>query len=104
MEDKLVQPTNAQSPICVTESGMLMEDNLSQLSNAESPICVTESGMVMEDKLLQPANAKSPICVTESGIVKPKVPLSINAIRILLSLVYNACSSASKKGLLHSIL
>ena len=42
---------------------------LLQFSNAESPMLITESGIVMFVRLLQPLNALLPMLVTESGII-----------------------------------
>ena len=36
--------------------------------NADTPIDVTELGMITEVKLLQPSNADTPIDLTEPGI------------------------------------
>ena len=52
---------------------------LSQLSNAESPMLVTLSGIIMLVKPVQPLNAKLPILATLSGIsmlVNPVQPLN----------------------------
>ena len=41
----------------------------SQFPNAQSPVIVTESGMVTDCKNSQPQKALSPMLVTESGMV-----------------------------------
>ena len=43
-----VQSANADSPMLVTEFGMLTEVRLEQPQNAHSPMLVTELGMVTE--------------------------------------------------------
>lgn len=67
-EEKL-QPSNALSPILMTESGMTMLVRLLHSRNARLPILVTEFGIVTLVRLLQLSNALSLILVTESGIV-----------------------------------
>lgn len=72
---------------------MLMSVRLEQFSNADSPIAVTELGMLMLVKHSQPANAFSPIVATELGIVvflQPAinvlVAVSIMALQLLREL------------------
>ena len=62
----LVKPVlpNAQSPIEVTEEGIVMLVKLLQRMNAALPIEVTEEGMVTLFKLLQFLKALFPIDVT----------------------------------------
>ena len=67
-EEKL-QPSNALSPILMTESGMTMLVRLLHSRNARLLILVTEFGIVTLVRLLQLSNALSLILVTESGIV-----------------------------------
>ena len=67
-EEKL-QPSNALSPILMTESGMTMLVRLLHFRNARLLILVTEFGIVTLVRLLQLSNALSLILVTESGIV-----------------------------------
>ena len=43
-----MQQSKAESPIDVTESGMIIDVSPMQQSKAESPIDVTESGMVID--------------------------------------------------------
>ena len=62
------QPSKAELPILVTESGIEIDVRAEQLEKAESPILVTESGMMIEVRAEQPRKAQSPILVTESGI------------------------------------
>ena len=62
--DRLVQSQNADSPIEVTPSGMVMLVRSEQFWNADSPIEVTLSGIVTLVRLEQDENAKSPIEVT----------------------------------------
>jgi glutamine amidotransferase PdxT len=61
---KLVQPSNAKSPIIVTLAGMMMLSKLAQLENANSPILVTLAGMLMLSKLVQLENTLSPILLS----------------------------------------
>ena len=65
---KLLQFSNASSPILVTLSGISMLVKLLQPENAESPMLVTPLPMVMLVRLLQPENAESPMLVTLFGI------------------------------------
>ena len=65
-EEKL-QPSNALSPILMTESGMTVLVRLLHSRNARLPILVTEFGIVTLVRLLQLSNALSLILVTESG-------------------------------------
>ena len=53
-EVKPEQPSNALSPIEVTEAGIIIEVRPEQPSNAPSPIEVTESGIVTEVRPVQP--------------------------------------------------
>ena len=74
---KLLQPKNADSPILVTLSGIVMLFRLLQLENAESPILVTLSGIAISVSLLQPKNAEFPMLVTFLGrliVVKTEQP------------------------------
>ena len=48
---------------------MVSDVNLLQYSKAQSPIFVTELGMVTDFKPLQPEKAPPPILVTEFGMV-----------------------------------
>ena len=48
MEVKPSQPENADSPILVTEFGIVMEVKPSQPENADSPILVTKSEKVTD--------------------------------------------------------
>ena len=52
-----LQPSNAWSPIEVTEFGMVTDVSPRQSRNAPLPIEVTELGMSTEVSLLQPSNA-----------------------------------------------
>ena len=63
------QPLNAESPMLVTLSGIVIEVKPVQPENAEPPILVTLAGIVIEVKLTLSLNAYSPIPVTVSGIV-----------------------------------
>ena len=58
------QDVKGFSPICTTESGMVMLVRESQAKNAPSPKEVTESGMETEVREEQRANAQSPMAVT----------------------------------------
>ena len=60
----------------MTESGMVILVKLLQHSNAPSPMLVTESGMVMRVRLLQLQKACSPISFTQSGITTSVTPSS----------------------------
>ena len=66
---KSLQSKNAQSPIEMTELGMVTLVRPLQLENALKPIEVTELGMVTLVKPVQPENARLPIEVTELGII-----------------------------------
>ena len=55
---KPLQPENADLPMLVTESGIVILVKPLQPENAESPMLVTESGIVRLVKLLQPSNAE----------------------------------------------
>ena len=57
---KLVQPSNAQSPILVTLFGIVILVKLVQPLNADSPILVTLFGIVILVKLVHQLNADSP--------------------------------------------
>ena len=50
---KLLQSSNAEFPILVTPSGIVMLVKLVQFLNADSPMLVTLSGIVMLVKPLQ---------------------------------------------------
>ena len=63
------QPEKAQSPIHVTELGMVMHVIALHPENAHSLISLTEFGMLTSVSFQHPQNAPSPITVTESGIV-----------------------------------
>ena len=70
----LAQPENAEYPILVTLSGILMLVKPVQLQNASSPILVTPFGMLMFVRLLQLRNACIPMLVMFSGrrmLVRP---------------------------------
>ena len=66
---RLEQPSNAEEPILVTLSGIVMLVRLEQYRNAEEPMLVTLSGIVMLVRLEQFSNAEEPILVILSGIV-----------------------------------
>ena len=51
----------------MTESGSNIDDNFLQPSKADSPICVTDSGIVMDFSPLQFQNKPSAIDVIEFG-------------------------------------
>ena len=55
--------------------GIVTLVKLLQPSNARTPMFVTESGIVTLVSPLQPENAEDPMIVTESGIVTPVSPL-----------------------------
>ena len=65
---RALQPSNAQFPIAVTESGMTIDSSALQHHNSAIPIVVTESGMSIDCRALQPLNAQLPIFVTELGM------------------------------------
>ena len=58
---KLVQFSNAESPIHVTLFGITILVKFLQYSNAEEPMSVTLFGITILFKPLQPLNAKSSI-------------------------------------------
>ena len=65
---------------------MVTEARLVQYSNAPSPIEETELGIVTETRLEQPPNAPSPIEVTELGIVTvEELPIYANNDVLVLS-------------------
>lgn len=86
-----MQPLNADEPILVTDSGIIMdvkpdsrkvppsivsielgkviEVRLEQPVNADEPILVTELGIITDVSSSQPRNADEPILVTELGIL-----------------------------------
>ena len=66
-----------------------------QPSNAQSPMLVTESGMVTESKDEQPENAQSPMLVTESEMIKFS-PFDKYEISFRLSEVYRLPSNIVK--------
>ena len=66
---KLLQRENAESPMIVTLSGIVMLVKLLQSSNARNPIVVTLFGIVMLVKSLQNLNAESHIVLVPSFIV-----------------------------------
>lgn len=65
----MLTPLNAQFPILVTDSGIVISFSVVQCENAPLPMVVTESGIVTEVRLLQFENEYSPMLFTESGIV-----------------------------------
>ena len=66
---RLLQPSNAPSPMLVTLLPIVMLVRLLQIANAPYPTLVTLLGIVMLVRLLQPPNATSPMLVTLFGIV-----------------------------------
>lgn len=78
------QPTNAKSPMLVTEFGISMLLKPEQPLNAKSPMLVTEFGISMLLRPVQPANAFSTILVTEYGIIafSPKMNFSYSSFMI----------------------
>ena len=78
---RLEQPSKAQSPIIVTDSGMEMLVRMEQRLKALSPISVTDGGMEMLVRLEQLEKALSPISVTDEGMIVFSHPL----ISVLLS-------------------
>ena len=76
---KPVQPPNAELPILVTLSGIVILVRLLHPENALSPIPVTPSGIVMLVSLAQLLKAPSEISLTLSGIVIVFIFVSANA-------------------------
>ena len=72
---KLLQETNAQSPISETELPMVTLVRSPQRANAISPMVVTELGMLTLVRPLQEWNAILPMVVTEPGITEPLQPV-----------------------------
>ena len=70
---KLLQSSNAELPILVTPSGIVMLVKLLQPEKALYPMDVTPSGIVILVKPLQSSNAELPILVTLSGITNTPV-------------------------------
>ena len=66
---KLLQPSNAKSPILVTLFGMTTSPKEVQQANALSPILVTLSGMTILDREVQSANALFSMLTTLFGIM-----------------------------------
>jgi len=71
---KPVQPKKADSPIVITELGIVMEVSPVQPEKARQPMDVTELGIVMEVSAVQRKKADSSIVVTDLGITNV-VPL-----------------------------
>jgi hypothetical protein len=65
---RLSHPSNAQIPMEVTLSGIMIEDKLEQPKNAKLPMNVTLLGILIEVKLEQFMNAPYPIDSMPSGI------------------------------------
>lgn len=65
---RLVQPLNANEPILVTDSGIIM-DVKPEPEKVLLSIVSIELGKVIEVRLVQPLNADEPILVTELGII-----------------------------------
>lgn len=65
---RLEQPVNADEPILVTDSGIIM-DVKPEPEKVDSSIVSIELGKVIEVRLEQPVNADEPILVTELGII-----------------------------------
>ena len=63
------QPENAQSPMLVTPSGIVIDVSPEQLENAPSPTPVTPSEIVIDVSPEQSENAQFPMLVTLLGIV-----------------------------------
>ena len=59
---KLVQPSNACSPILVTELEMATEVRPLQRLNAASPMLVTELGMLTKVRPKQPKHLQLVVC------------------------------------------
>jgi hypothetical protein len=84
---KLVQPSNAYSPMVVTLSGMIISVKPVQPQNAPQPMVVTLLGMIISVK---PAltNIKGLMVVTLLGITKLSlIPASGTAIIIVIALL-----------------
>ena len=65
---KAVQPIKAESPMLVTDSGILMSASALQPRNIMSAIDETESGSVMPSRFMHIAKAPRPMCVTFPGM------------------------------------
>ena len=66
---RLLQPENAELPMLVTLSGIVILSKLLQPENAELPMLVTLSGISILVRLLQLWNSPLPIHVTPLGIL-----------------------------------
>ena len=76
-------------PISETEWGITTYDRLIQFSNAATPMHVTEVGIIMLVKPLQLKNAPSPIEITEFGMVvfwQPKINVLVAVSMMALQL------------------
>ena len=62
-----LQRANANSPIELTDCGIVTEVDWKQLKKAEVPIFVTVGGITIDNKLNEPLNAVWPIVVTFAG-------------------------------------
>ena len=82
-----LQPKNAESPIIVTELGIVIDVKPLQFLNAALPIEVTELGIVIDVKPLQPENAKEPIFVTELLMVTDFKLLKPSNANLLISVI-----------------
>ena len=73
---RLLQPRNDSSPMLVTPSGRVMLIRMLQYSNASFPMLVTPSSRVTLVRLLQYLNASFPMLVTPFGTTtSPPRPL-----------------------------
>ena len=97
IDARLVQFQNAPLPIDVTESGIVIDARLVQSLNTLLPIDVTASGIVIEVSLVQFQNASLPIDVTELGIVIDVTVLSLHSINTL-SVIYKLLDLDSFKN------
>ena len=119
MLSRLEQLLNADLPIDVTLSGMVMLLRLVQLWNAQSPIEVTLSSIVMLVRLVQPLNALAPIEVTGMllylmGIIKDAIAVVSQSDTLysvpspfrvkVRSLTEAACKDATSKGSMSRVL
>jgi len=64
-----VHPSNAKSPIVLTEFPIVTDARLLHDLKAHHPIDKTEFGIFILVRLVHPSNAKSPIVLTEFPIV-----------------------------------
>ena len=88
-----LQPDKAQSPILVTEFGMVIDVKPMHPLKASHPILVTEFGMVTDVKPLHFSKARYPILVTVYSFPSTVIELGITTSPEYLSFQFTVTSA-----------